>query len=60
MAQDSNVLKQEIEQHKEGVGLWWSGHNGWIIKSEGLVISTDILLLHMDIKIILQEAYPKH
>jgi L-ascorbate 6-phosphate lactonase len=44
MAQDSNVLKQEIEQHKEGVGLWWSGHNGWIIKSEGLVISTDILL----------------
>ena len=38
------TLQQEIKDHKEGVGLWWAGHNGWIIKSDGLVISTDILL----------------
>lgn len=37
-------LKHEIDQHQKGVGLWWAGHNGWIIKSNGLVISTDILL----------------
>ena len=42
--QEKFTLKQEIDQHKKGVGLWWAGHNGWIIKSNDLVISTDILL----------------
>lgn len=42
--QEKFTLKQEIDQHKKGVGLWWTGHNGWIIKSNDLVISTDILL----------------
>lgn len=37
-------MYQEILKHNEGIGLWWAGHNGWIIKSEDLVISTDILL----------------
>ncbi|MBX2875055.1 MAG: MBL fold metallo-hydrolase [Saprospiraceae bacterium] len=37
-------LYQEIKTHADGVGLWWVGHNGWIIKSGDLVISTDILL----------------
>ncbi len=37
-------LYQEIKNHQDGLGLWWAGHNGWIIKSGELVISTDILL----------------
>lgn len=42
--QNDLSLKQQIVSHTDGVGLWWAGHNGWIIKSNGLVISTDILL----------------
>lgn len=37
-------MYQEIKDHHEGIGLWWAGHNGWIIKSGDLIISTDILL----------------
>ncbi len=40
----SKSLFEQIRDHNEGIGLWWAGHNGWIIKSDGLVISTDILL----------------
>lgn len=41
--QDSN-LHAEIKSHHEGIGLWWSGHNGWIIKSGDLLIATDLAL----------------
>jgi hypothetical protein len=41
--QDSPLL-DEIKSHNDGIGLWWAGHNGWVIKSGDLVISTDILL----------------
>ncbi len=37
-------LIDQIKEHSDGIGLWWAGHNGWIIKSGDLVISTDILL----------------
>jgi len=37
-------LFEQIKDHSEGIGLWWAGHNGWLIKSGDLVISTDILL----------------
>ena len=37
-------LFEEIKAHDKGMALWWSGHNGWIIKSGDLVVSTDILL----------------
>jgi L-ascorbate metabolism protein UlaG (beta-lactamase superfamily) len=40
----SSSLYEEINEHREGMALWWSGHNGWIIKSGELVITTDILL----------------
>ena len=39
-----SALYTSIVQHDEGTALWWSGHNGWIIKSGDLVVSTDILL----------------
>ncbi len=42
--QIQSPLRKSIDDHKKGVGLWWAGHNGWIIKSDGLVLSTDILL----------------
>ena len=37
-------LIEEIRAHSEGIGVWWVGHNGWLIKSGDLLISTDILL----------------
>ncbi len=36
-------LMEDIKAHHDGTALWWNGHNGWIIKSGDLVISTDIL-----------------
>ena len=43
ICQESSLF-EKIKEHSEGVGLWWAGHNGWLIKSGDLVISTDILL----------------
>jgi len=43
LAQQTRLI-DEIKAHDEGVGLWWAGHNGWLIKSGDLLISTDILL----------------
>lgn len=44
MMHGQSTLVEEIKAHQDGIGLWWIGHNGWIIKSGDLVISTDILL----------------
>lgn len=43
LAQETRLI-EEIKSHKEGIGLWWAGHNGWLIKSGDLLVSTDILL----------------
>lgn len=37
-------LYSEIKSHSEGTGLWWTGHNGWLIKSGDLLVSTDLAL----------------
>ena len=37
-------LMDDIKAHTDGIGLWWAGHNAWLIKSGDLLISTDILL----------------
>lgn len=42
-SQELSVYDQ-IKNHQQGTALWWVGHNGWIIKSNGLVIATDMLL----------------
>lgn len=43
VAQESRLIN-EIKTHSEGIGLWWIGHNSWLIKSDGLLIATDLLL----------------
>jgi L-ascorbate metabolism protein UlaG (beta-lactamase superfamily) len=33
-----------IKSHKLEIGVWWAGHNSWIIKSGDLVVATDLYL----------------
>jgi len=37
-------LLAEIRQHDAGLALWWTGNNGWLIKSHGVLIGTDLVL----------------
>jgi L-ascorbate metabolism protein UlaG (beta-lactamase superfamily) len=34
----------DIKKHREGMAVWWAGHNSWIIKSGDLVVATDLYL----------------
>jgi L-ascorbate 6-phosphate lactonase len=34
----------EIRDHKIGTKIWWAGNDSWIIKSDNLVIATDLYL----------------
>ncbi len=34
----------EIKAHTSGVAVWWTGHNGWLIKYNDLLIGTDLAL----------------
>jgi len=40
---EPRIIK-EINDHQQGIGIWWTGHNGWIIKSGSIVIGTDLCL----------------
>lgn len=42
--QGDKRMMEEIKAHQTGTALWWAGHNSWIIKSEGLVVTTDLYL----------------
>ena len=42
MAPDSNRLINQIEAHKKGIALWWVGNDGWLIKSDEILIGTDL------------------
>jgi L-ascorbate metabolism protein UlaG (beta-lactamase superfamily) len=44
LSQDRGSLIDDIRAHKEGVAVWWAGHNSWIIKSGDVVVSTDLWL----------------
>ena len=35
-------IRDEITAHKSGLAVWWTGHNGWLIKSDTLLIGTDL------------------
>ena len=42
-SQDSRMIDQ-IRSQKSGTSVWWAGQDSWIIKSENLVIATDLFL----------------
>jgi L-ascorbate metabolism protein UlaG (beta-lactamase superfamily) len=35
-------IRDEVKVHDSGLAVWWTGHNGWLIKSDGLLIGTDL------------------
>src|SRR4051794_13640119 len=35
-------IRDEVAAHRQGLSLWWTGHNGWLVKSDNLLISTDL------------------
>jgi L-ascorbate 6-phosphate lactonase len=37
-------LIDEIRAHSEGLAVWWVGHNGWLIKSDNVLVGTDLPL----------------
>jgi L-ascorbate metabolism protein UlaG (beta-lactamase superfamily) len=43
MPQGSNLI-DEIKAHNGSAAVWWIGHNSWLIKSNDLLIATDLLL----------------
>ena len=49
----AEVILPEIRGHHDGLAVWWMGNSGWLIKSDNLLIGTD-LDLEADNK-----SYPK-
>src|SRR5687768_282340 len=43
-AQEGGRMINDIKAHSSGTGIWWAGHNSWIIKSGDLVVTTDLYL----------------
>lgn len=43
-AAKSECVLDDIRQHGDGLAIWWTGHNGWLIKSDGLLLGTDLVL----------------
>jgi len=37
-------LLKEIKSHTTGLAVWWTGHNGWLIKYNDILIGTDLAL----------------
>jgi len=35
---------EEIKAHNQGIAVWWTGHNGWLIKADTILIGTDLAL----------------
>ena len=35
-------IRDEVRAHESGLAVWWTGHNGWLIKSDRLLIGTDL------------------
>jgi L-ascorbate metabolism protein UlaG (beta-lactamase superfamily) len=40
----SRQILEEIKAHNSGMAIWWTGHNGWLIKSNDILIGTDLAL----------------
>lgn len=37
-------ILDQIRSHHQGIAIWWTGNAGWLIKSDGLLIATDLTL----------------
>ncbi len=35
-------IRDEVKAHHSGLAVWWTGHNGWLIKADGLLVGTDL------------------
>jgi L-ascorbate metabolism protein UlaG (beta-lactamase superfamily) len=46
--QAAKTVLQQVRSHHKGVALWWIGNAGWLIKSDDLLISTDLDLAAAD------------
>lgn len=44
----SNRLIDDIRAHRSGIAVWWTGHNGWLIKADEVLIGTDLCLEQSD------------
>lgn len=38
----SKDLLDQIRAHQKGIALWWMGNDGWLIKSDNILIGTDL------------------
>ena len=37
-------LIDQVKAHKTGMAVWWTGHNGWLVKYNDILIGTDLAL----------------
>lgn len=35
-------IVDEVKAHRSGLAVWWTGHNGWLIKSGTTLVGTDL------------------
>lgn len=43
-ARPGQDLLAEIRAHRDGLAVWWLGHNGWLIKYGDTLVGTDLVL----------------
>lgn len=41
-ALSSKDLLDQIRAHRKGIALWWMGNDGWLIKSDNILVGTDL------------------
>ncbi len=37
-------IAEEVRSHHSGLAVWWTGHNGWLVKSGDTLVATDLVL----------------
>ncbi len=43
-SQAGNLVLNQIRSHHKGIAVWWMGNAGWLIKSDDVLIGTDLTL----------------
>ena len=39
-----HAIVNQIHAHRQGIAVWWTGNDGWLIKSGDLLIGLDLTL----------------